>query len=80
MKLIDLNRDGGIGANSLFVQFGDLSVLIDCGLNPKKTGRAAIPDLAQLRGNRSTLSSSPTATWTTLAACRWPCASTRTRR
>ena len=50
MKLIDLNRDGGIGANSHFVQFGDLSVLIDCGLNPKKTGRAAIPDLSQLRG------------------------------
>ena len=50
MKLIDLNRDGGIGANSHFVQFGDLRVLIDCGLNPKKTGRAAIPDLSVLRG------------------------------
>ena len=50
MKLIDLNRDGGIGANSHFVQFGDLRVLIDCGLNPKKIGRAAIPDLSLLRG------------------------------
>src|SRR5882672_6545450 len=50
MKIIDLNRDGGISANSHFVQFGDLRVLIDCGLNPKKTGRAAIPDLSQLRG------------------------------
>ena len=50
MKLIDLNRDGGIGANSLFVQFGDLRVLIDCGLNPKKVGRAATPDLTPLRG------------------------------
>ena len=50
MKLIDLNRDGGIGANSHFVQFGDLRVLIDCGLNPKKVGRAAIPDLSVLRG------------------------------
>ena len=50
MKLIDLNRDGGIGANSLFVQFGDLRVLIDCGLNPKKVGRLASPDLAPLRG------------------------------
>ncbi|HYD85727.1 MAG TPA: MBL fold metallo-hydrolase, partial [Opitutus sp.] len=49
MKLIDLNRDGGIGANSLFVQFGDLRVLIDCGLNPKKVGRAATPDLTPLR-------------------------------
>ena len=50
MKLIDLNREGGIGANSHYVQFGDLHVLIDCGLNPKKTGRAAIPDLSLLRG------------------------------
>ena len=50
MKLIDLNRDGGIGANSHFVQIGDLRVLVDCGLNPKKVGRAAMPDLAPLRG------------------------------
>jgi Cft2 family RNA processing exonuclease len=50
MKLIDLNRDGGIGANSLFVQLGDLTVLIDCGLHPKKAGRGATPDLSPLRG------------------------------
>ena len=50
MKLIDLNRDGGIGANSHFVQLGDLRVLVDCGLNPKKAGRAATPDLKPLRG------------------------------
>ncbi|MEO6875636.1 MAG: MBL fold metallo-hydrolase [Opitutaceae bacterium] len=50
MKLIDLNRDGGIGANSQFIQFGDLRVLIDCGLNPKKAGLGAIPDLSLLRG------------------------------
>lgn len=50
MKLIDLNRDGGIGANSLFVQFGDINILIDCGLHPKKVGRAAAPDLKPLRG------------------------------
>jgi Cft2 family RNA processing exonuclease len=49
MKLIDLNRVGGIGANSLFVQFGDLRVLIDCGLNPKGVGRAACPDLNLIR-------------------------------
>lgn len=52
MKLIDLNRDGGIGANSLFVQLGELKILIDCGLHPKKTGRAATPDLTPLRGKR----------------------------
>ena len=50
MKLIDLNRVGGIGANSLFVQFGDVRVLIDCGLNPKGVGRAAAPDLNTIRG------------------------------
>jgi Cft2 family RNA processing exonuclease len=49
MKLTDLNRDGGIGANSLFIQLGDLNILVDCGLNPKKVGRAATPDLARLR-------------------------------
>lgn len=50
MKLTDLNRDGGIGANSLFVQIGDLNVLVDCGLHPKKVGRLAAPDFARLRG------------------------------
>jgi Cft2 family RNA processing exonuclease len=50
MKLIDLNRDGGIGANSLFVQLGDLKILIDSGLHPKKVGRRAAPDHAPLRG------------------------------
>jgi Cft2 family RNA processing exonuclease len=50
MKLIDLNRDGGIGANALFVQIGDLNLLIDCGLHPKRVGRLATPDLKPLRG------------------------------
>jgi len=50
MKLTDLNREGGIGANSLFIQLGDLNILVDCGLNPKGVGRAACPDLAKLRG------------------------------
>ncbi|MES2694080.1 MAG: MBL fold metallo-hydrolase [Verrucomicrobiota bacterium] len=50
MKLTDLNRDGGIGANSLFIQLGDLNILVDCGLHPKKVGRAASPDLRALHG------------------------------
>ena len=50
MKLIDLNRDGGIGANSLFVQLGDLNILIDSGLHPKKVGRRAAPDHSPLQG------------------------------
>ena len=50
MKLIDLNRDGGIGANSLFIQLGDLNILIDSGLHPKLVGRRATPDHGPLRG------------------------------
>ena len=50
MKLIDLNRDGGIGANSLFVQLGDLKILIDSGLHPKRVGRKAAPDHSPIRG------------------------------
>ena len=49
MKLTDLNRDGGIGANSLFIQLGDFNILIDCGLHPKQIGRKAAPDLAKIR-------------------------------
>jgi len=52
MKLTDLNRQGGIGANSLFVQIGDLNILVDCGLNPKLKGRKAMPHLPALRGVR----------------------------
>ena len=50
MKLTDLNRDGGIGANSMFIQLGDLNILVDCGLHPKKVGRVAAPDLRLLHG------------------------------
>lgn len=44
MKLIDLNRYGAIGANSLFVQIGSFNLLIDSGLHPKKLGYDALPD------------------------------------
>ena len=50
MKLIDLNREGGIGANAMYVQLGGLNLLIDCGLHPKLVGRKAAPDLAAIRG------------------------------
>jgi predicted metal-dependent RNase len=52
MKLTDLNRVGGIGANSMFIELGDLRIVIDCGLNPKQVGRAASPDMSLLRGKR----------------------------
>jgi Cft2 family RNA processing exonuclease len=49
MKLIDLNRKGGIGANSMFVEIGGVRLLIDSGLNPKFAGREALPDFSPLR-------------------------------
>jgi Cft2 family RNA processing exonuclease len=52
MKLIDLNRDGGIGANSLFVQIGEFNILIDSGLHPKKAGRIAAPDFGLMHGKQ----------------------------
>jgi Cft2 family RNA processing exonuclease len=50
MKLIDLNPAGGIGANCHFLRVGGLSILVDCGMNPKLSGRKATPDLSRLRG------------------------------
>ncbi len=50
MKLIDLNSDGGIGANSLYVQIGDFHLVVDSGLHPKKVGRTAAPNLRPLQG------------------------------
>ena len=50
MKLTDLNRQGGIGANSLLLQIGTLNILVDAGLNPKTPGLGALPDFDLLRG------------------------------
>ncbi|NBX59239.1 MAG: MBL fold metallo-hydrolase, partial [Opitutaceae bacterium] len=50
MKIIDLNRAGGIGANCLYCQVGDFHFVIDSGLNPKQVGRSAAPDLRPLVG------------------------------
>jgi len=49
MKLIDLNTDGGIGANSLFFQFGTFNILIDAGINPKKAGLSSLPDFSLIK-------------------------------
>ena len=48
MKLIDLNRYGEIGANSMFVKIGGFNILIDSGLNPKKLGYDALPDFVPI--------------------------------
>lgn len=44
MKLIDLNRHGAIGANSIYVQLGSFNILVDSGLHPKQLGFDALPD------------------------------------
>jgi Cft2 family RNA processing exonuclease len=49
MKLIDLNPQGGIGANSLYLQIGDVNILIDSGLNPKGAGILAMPDFSLIK-------------------------------
>ena len=49
MKLIDLNRQGGIGANSIYIRIGCFNILIDAGLNPKELGYAAMPDFRLIK-------------------------------
>lgn len=44
MKITDLNREGGIGSNSLLVEAGSFNFVVDAGLHPKMTGHAAMPD------------------------------------
>jgi len=50
MKLLDLNRHGGIGASCHLVQLGDVRLIIDCGLHPKLSGPEATPDFTPLNG------------------------------
>lgn len=44
MRITDLNREGGIGSNSLLVEAGGYTFVVDAGLHPKMTGNAAMPD------------------------------------
>lgn len=52
MRLTDLNSDGGIGANSMFLEIGSFNVLVDAGLHPKKAGKEALPDFSLLKERR----------------------------
>src|SRR5690625_2279632 len=52
MQLIDLNTEGGIGANSLFLQIGAFNILVDAGLHPKLTGLPALPDYSLIRDEK----------------------------
>ncbi len=49
MKLLDLNRDGGIGANCHLYQIGPFNILVDAGMNPKQAGLASLPDFPAIR-------------------------------
>jgi len=55
MKLTDLNRYGGVGASATLVEFGEVRILIDCGLHPKRSGRDATPSLQLLEKRRPDL-------------------------
>jgi Cft2 family RNA processing exonuclease len=48
MRFIDLNPLGGIGANSYYVEIGNLRIVVDAGLNPKEMGLKAIPDFSKI--------------------------------
>lgn len=48
MQIIDLNRAGGIGSNSLFARLGPFSFVVDAGLHPKLAGIEATPDFSRL--------------------------------
>lgn len=50
MQITDLNSARDIGANCLLAEIGPFRIVFDCGLHPKKLGRAALPQLNLLRG------------------------------
>ncbi len=52
MKITDLNRDGGIGSNSMYVEIGETRFIVDAGLNPKIAGYRATPDFSLVEGKQ----------------------------
>ncbi len=51
MLLVDLNRQGGIGANALYIKLGAFSFIVDAGLNPKIAGLEAMPIYNEIEDN-----------------------------
>ncbi|MEM9159920.1 MAG: MBL fold metallo-hydrolase [Verrucomicrobiota bacterium] len=45
---MDLNREGGIGSNSLYIELGPFKFVVDAGLHPKRVGLRAAPDFTQI--------------------------------
>jgi Cft2 family RNA processing exonuclease len=48
VKIIDLNRAGGIGANSLYLEIGPFSLVVDAGINPKVVGKETMPEFDKI--------------------------------
>lgn len=51
MNITDLNRDGGIGCNSMLVELGPFRLLIDAGMHPKKAGLESMPEFSLVEDN-----------------------------
>lgn len=43
LKITDLNRNGGIDANSLLLEWGPFRIVFDAGLSPRTPGKAGVP-------------------------------------
>jgi Cft2 family RNA processing exonuclease len=52
VKFINLTRHTEIGANSYYLESGDESFVLDCGMHPKLEGDEALPNLDALSGRR----------------------------
>ncbi len=48
MQFRDLNFEKDIGANGLWVKMGSFQIVVDCGMDPKRMGHAAIPNFSLL--------------------------------
>lgn len=48
MFYTDLNSEFDIGSNCSVLEIGPFRILVDCGMHPKKLGRAALPQLGKL--------------------------------
>ncbi len=48
MKITDLNAENDIGSNCLYLEVGPFRVLVDCGVHPKKAGKASLPVLSKI--------------------------------
>lgn len=49
MRITDLNREGGIGSNSLLVEIGKFKIVVDAGLHPKIAGPNAMPEFSRIK-------------------------------